>query len=47
VAGERAVVDASTMGERGRDVRDTEGADGWGPRGRAKERARAEKKRHG
>jgi hypothetical protein len=32
-------------GERGREVRDTEGADGWGPRGREKERARAKEKR--
>jgi hypothetical protein len=32
-------------GERGREVREAEGADGWGPRGREKERARAEKKR--
>jgi hypothetical protein len=45
VAGERAVVGASTTGERGREVRDVEGADGWGPRGRERESARAEKKR--
>jgi hypothetical protein len=45
VARERAVLGASTAGERGREVRDTEGADGWGPRGREKERTHAEKKR--
>ena len=45
VAEERAVVGASTAREHGRQVRDTEGTDGWGPRGREKECARAEKKR--
>jgi hypothetical protein len=45
VVGERAVAGASTVGEHGREVRDAEGADGWGPRGREKERARAKKKR--
>jgi hypothetical protein len=45
VAGERAFVGPSTVGEHGREVRDTEGPDGWGPRGREKESARAEKKR--
>jgi hypothetical protein len=44
VARECAVMGASTMGERGREVRDAEWADGWGPRGREQERARAEKK---
>jgi hypothetical protein len=44
VAGERVVVGASTAGERGRDVRDAEGTDEWGPRGREKERVRAKKK---
>jgi hypothetical protein len=39
VAGERAVVGATTAGERGREVRDAEGTDGWGPRGREKESA--------
>jgi hypothetical protein len=41
VAGERTVVGASTAGERGREVRDGRGGDGWGPRGREKEHARA------
>jgi hypothetical protein len=45
VAGERAVVGVSTVGERGREVREAERPDGWGPRGREKERTRAEKKR--
>jgi hypothetical protein len=36
VAKERAVMGASTVGERGREVRDVEGADGWGPRDREK-----------
>jgi hypothetical protein len=40
VAGERAVVGAFTVGERGREVRDAEGADGWGPRGKERERER-------
>ena len=40
VARERVVVGASTAGERGREVRDAEGANGWGPRGREKECAR-------
>jgi hypothetical protein len=40
VAGERAIMGASTAGERGRKVRDAEVANGWGPRGREKERAR-------
>jgi hypothetical protein len=44
VAGEREVVGASTLGECGREVRDVEGADGWGSRGIEKERACAEKK---
>jgi hypothetical protein len=39
VAGEHAVVGASAAGERGREVKDTEGIDGWGPRGKEKERA--------
>jgi hypothetical protein len=34
VAGERAVMGASTAGERGREVRDAEGAGKWGSRGR-------------
>jgi hypothetical protein len=44
VAGERAVVGASMAGERGQEVRDAEGTDGWGSRSREKEHARAEKK---
>jgi hypothetical protein len=32
-------VGATTAGERGREVRDAEGTDGWGPRGREKENA--------
>jgi hypothetical protein len=43
VVGERAVVGPSTVGERGREVRDAEGANGWGPRGREKEHACAGK----
>jgi hypothetical protein len=39
VAGEHVIMGASTAGERGREVRDVEGADGWGLRGR--ERAHA------
>jgi hypothetical protein len=31
VAGEQTVVGAFTVGECGREVRDTEEADGWGP----------------
>jgi hypothetical protein len=46
VAREHAVVGASTAGERGREVRDAEGAGEWGPRGRGKERTRGEEKRH-
>jgi hypothetical protein len=38
-------VGESMAGECGREVRDAEGADGWGPQGREKECVRAEKKR--
>jgi hypothetical protein len=40
VAGERMVVGVSMAREHGREVRDTEGADGWGPRDRERERER-------
>jgi hypothetical protein len=38
-------VGESMAGECGREVRDAEGADGWGPQGIEKECVRAEKKR--
>jgi hypothetical protein len=42
VAGERVVVGASTTGTW-REVREVDGADGWGPRGRESESARAKR----